>query len=163
MLLFEEAPSSCIQQRLLHPKLFLHGCQPAGIRATNNLLNPSIFSLTFELCRCRRFVLCYFALCWVSFSFSCARSFLRCSSAFCSSSCVHNKVLQLSSFLLQVRILFMARSQWNLCLKGINNKNTDLLCMICVLFSLSSHKVCMQGWELLPADTQTHTSHIIPR
>lgn len=61
------------------------------------LLNHIITSFFFflllitKLWRCEvscAFFFFYFALCCVSFSSSCARMFLRCSSAFCSSSCV---------------------------------------------------------------------------
>lgn len=60
------------------------------------LLNLSFF-LIVKQWRCGVSCAFYFALCCVSFSSSCARMFLRCSSAFCSSSCVQIKVLQLSS------------------------------------------------------------------
>lgn len=81
---FEQTLSGGVQQGLLHPQLPLHDCKPAGRRAATD----TRFSQTYE--GAKLFALTYFALCWVSFSSSSERSFLRCSSAFCSSACIRD-------------------------------------------------------------------------
>ena len=48
-----------------------------------------------------------------------------------------------------------------LCLKLILKNCRYLLCITSLLFSLSAHKICTQGWHLLPDETNIYTHHLL--